>query len=65
MVDESSRRCLFVAIDRATRWVFVRIMPAKTADNARRFERDLHRACPIIISKGTSKNCPDLCAAVS
>ena len=29
----------------ATRWVFVRIMPAKTA--ARRFLRDLHRACPI------------------
>ena len=31
----------------ATRWVFVRIMPAKTAANARRFLRDLHRACPI------------------
>ena len=38
---------LFVAIDRATRWVFVRIMPAKTAANARRFLRDLHRAFPI------------------
>jgi transposase InsO family protein len=35
----------------ATRWVFVRIMPAKTAANARRFLRDLHRACPIRITK--------------
>jgi hypothetical protein len=24
MVDETSRRYLFVAIDRATRWVFIR-----------------------------------------
>jgi transposase InsO family protein len=51
MSDETSRRYLFVAIDRATRWVFVRIMPAKMAANARRFLRDLHRACPIRITK--------------
>lgn len=36
MADEDRRRYLFVAIDRATRWVFVRIYPAKTAANARR-----------------------------
>jgi hypothetical protein len=36
MADESARRYLFVAIDRATRWVFVRIYPAQTAANARR-----------------------------
>ena len=42
---------LFVAIDRATRWVFARILPAKTAANARRFLRDLHRARPIRIAK--------------
>ena len=36
MADEERRRYLFVAIDRATRWVFVRIHPAKTAANARR-----------------------------
>ncbi len=47
MADEEKRRSLFVAIDRATRWVFVRIYPAKTAANARRFLRDLHRAAPI------------------
>ena len=51
MADETTRRYLFVAIDRATRWVFVRIMPAKTAANARRFLRDLHRDCPILIAK--------------
>jgi transposase InsO family protein len=49
MADENRRRYLFVAIDRATRWVFIRIYPAKTAANARRFLRDLERACPIRI----------------
>ena len=33
MADEDRRRYLFVAIDRATRWVFVRVYPAKTAAN--------------------------------
>ena len=49
MADEASRRYLFVAIDRATRWVFIRIFKAKTAANARPFLRDLERACPIRI----------------
>ena len=49
MADESSRRYLFEAIDRATRWVFIRIFKAKTAANARRFLRDLERACPMRI----------------
>jgi transposase InsO family protein len=49
MADESSRRYLFVAIDRATRWVFIRVFKAKTAANARRFLRDLERACPLRI----------------
>ena len=39
MADETLRRYLFVAIDRATRWVFIRIFKAKTAANARRFLR--------------------------
>ena len=33
------RAHLFVAIARTTRWVFVRIYPAKTAANARRLPR--------------------------
>ena len=49
MADESSRRYLFVAIDRATRWVFIRICKFKTAANARRYLRDLERACPMRI----------------
>jgi hypothetical protein len=49
MADETSRRYLFVAIDRATRWVFIRIYKSKTAANARRFLRDLDRACPMHI----------------
>jgi transposase InsO family protein len=49
MADETSRRYLFVAIDRATRWVFISVFTAKTAANARRFLRDLERACPIRI----------------
>ena len=49
MADQTSRRYLFVAIDRATRWVFIRIYNSKTAANARRFLRDLERACPLRI----------------
>ncbi len=49
MADESSRRYLFVAIDRATRWVSIRVLKAKAAANARRFLRDLERACPVHI----------------
>lgn len=51
MPDETGRRYLFVAIDRATRWVFVRIMSSRTAANARRFLKELVRACPIKILK--------------
>jgi transposase InsO family protein len=49
MADKSSRRYLFVAIDRATRWVFIRVFKSKTVANARRSLRDLERACPIRI----------------
>ena len=56
MADEDRRRYLFVAIDRATRWVFVRIYPAKTAANARRFLRDLERAAPMRITQVLTDN---------
>ena len=49
MANETSRGYLFVAIDRATRRVFIAIYRNKTAANARRFLRDLERACPIHI----------------
>ena len=56
MPDEPKRRYLFVAIDRATRWVFVRIMLTKTATNARRFLKELSRACPVKIQKILTDN---------
>ncbi len=49
MADETARSYLFVAIDRATRWVFIQIMPSKSAANARKFLKALHEACPIKI----------------
>ena len=45
MADKTLLRYLFVAIDRATRWVLVRIFNVKTIANARRLLRDLERAC--------------------
>lgn len=44
VADEPSRCYLLVAINRATRWVFIRALKAKTGRNARRFLRDLKRA---------------------
>lgn len=49
MADASSRRYLIVAIDRATRRVYIRIHRPKTAANARRLPRDLETACPLHI----------------
>ncbi len=59
MIDEDRRRQLFVAIDRATRWDFVRICPAKTAANARRFLHDLDRAAPMKITRILTDNGKD------
>jgi transposase InsO family protein len=49
MPDEAHCRYLFVAIDRATRWVFIRLYTATTAANARRFLNALAKACPLQI----------------
>jgi transposase InsO family protein len=56
MQDESSRRYLFVAIDRATRWVFVQLKANKTAASAQAFLKALHKACPIRINKLLTDN---------
>ena len=56
MADERSRSYLFVAIDRATRWVFVAVKGNKTAASARSFLKALHRACPIRISRVLTDN---------
>jgi hypothetical protein len=68
MADEDRRRYLFAAIDRATRWVFIRIYAAKTAANARRFLRDLDRAAPMKITRvlpTMARNSPTGCSASS
>ena len=56
MQDEVKRRYLFVAIDRATRWVFVQIKANKTAASAKAFRNALHKACPIQITKLLTDN---------
>jgi transposase InsO family protein len=56
MHGESQRRYLFVAIDRATRWVFVQIKANKTAASARAFLNALHKACPIKITRLLTDN---------
>lgn len=51
MADEDKRRYLFVAIDRATRCVFIAIKLHKSARSAAAFLRELAKACPIRIRK--------------
>lgn len=54
--DEPQRQYLFVAIDRATRWVFIGFAPEKSAAEAQRFLRALHQACPMRILKILTDN---------
>ena len=49
MEDETERRYVFVAIDRATRWVFIAIKSKKSAAAARSFLNALHKAAPFKI----------------
>jgi transposase-like protein len=54
--DETRRRYLFVAIDRATRWVFLEVREDKTARSARAFLKNLSRACPVRLQKILTDN---------
>jgi transposase-like protein len=56
MPDEPSRRYRFVAIDRASRWVYLEIMPDKSASSAARFLKKLKKAVPFKISKVLTDN---------
>lgn len=56
MGDETSRRYLFVAIDRATRWVYLAVKNNKSAASARAFLNALHKACPITITRILTDN---------
>lgn len=56
MIDQDRRQYLFVAIDRATRWVHIACYDEKTAANAERFLKDLHEACPVKITRLLTDN---------
>ena len=56
MPDESERRYLFVAIDRATRWVFMRIYADQTEVSSVDFLNRLERTAPMKIAKLLTDN---------
>ena len=56
MADETARRYLFVAIDRATRWVFLRIYADQSEASSTDFLRRLHAAAPMKIVKLLTDN---------
>ncbi len=56
MPDEGPRRYLFAAIDRATRWVHVEILPEKSAACAQGFLTNLLQAASIKITKILADN---------
>lgn len=56
MVDQDQRQYLFVAIDRATRWVHIGFYDEKTAANAEHFLKALHKACPVKITRLLTDN---------
>lgn len=56
MPDQSSRSYLFVAIDRATRWVFMHVYPDQTEKSSVDFLARLNKACPFKIEKLLTDN---------
>jgi transposase InsO family protein len=56
MPDEPRRQYLFAAIDRATRWVYVEILPEKSAHHAQAFLKRLLTAAPFKITKLLTDN---------
>lgn len=56
MPDESSRRYLFVAIDRATRWVFLEIYADQSESSSVDFLSKVKKACPVKIVKLLTDN---------
>jgi transposase InsO family protein len=56
MPDEQSRSYLFVAIDRASRWVFLRVYPNQTEESSKDFLAKLQAACPFKIEKILTDN---------
>jgi len=65
MPDETSRRYPFVAIDRATRWVFLHIYGDMTNRSSVDFLRRLKLASPIKITKILTENASQFTAVLS
>jgi transposase InsO family protein len=55
-VYETARRYLFVAIDRATRWVFIELYADQTKGSRVKFLSNVHKACPVKIVKLLTHN---------
>lgn len=56
MPDETARRYLFVAIDRATRWVFIELYGDQTDSSSVDFLAKVHQACPVKIIRLLTDN---------
>ncbi len=56
MPDEAQRRYLFVAIDRATRWVHIGLYDDQSEASAVHFLERVHEAAPMIITKVLTDN---------
>ena len=56
MPDEISRRYLFVAIDRSSRWVFIRIYKDQSEASSTDFLRHVGKACSFKITKMLTDN---------
>jgi transposase-like protein/transposase len=56
MPDEEKHRYLFVAIDRATRWVFLRIYEDQTQESSVDFLENVTKNCPVKIQKIVTDN---------
>lgn len=56
MADEADRKYLYVAIDRATRWVYHEILPDKSSRSAAAFLERMIAACPLKITKVLTDN---------
>ncbi len=54
--DESARRYMFVAIDRATRWVFIEIYTDQSESSSVDFLTKVQQACPVGIVKLLTDN---------
>ena len=55
-IDGEPRRYLFVAIERATRWVYVALKRERTARSAKAFLKAVVQAAPCRIQKGLTDN---------